>query len=116
MPGTALFVTVALFGAHFLCDYPLQGEYLSQAKNRHTKLGGNYIWVHALTAHAAIQGFGVLLVTQSVALGLAETLAHWITDFFRCDAKISYHQDQAIHLSFRVLWATLYWLSMNHGA
>jgi hypothetical protein len=107
MPSVA-YITAALIGAHFLCDYPLQGEYLSQAKNRHTPVGGNGVWLHGLTAHASIQGFGVLLVTQSVLLAVAETVVHWITDFIRCDNRITYHQDQAIHLSFRLLWAALY--------
>jgi hypothetical protein len=95
-----LFLLVA---GHFLADYPLQGQFLAEAKSRHTKLGGVY-WLHALTGHSFIHGGVVAILTGSVILGIAETVVHWITDWLKCENKISLHQDQAIHLLSKVVW------------
>jgi hypothetical protein len=60
-----------LLAGHFLCDYPLQGQYLAIGKNRHTPLGqqeNGTLWLHALTGHAVIHGATVALVTGSAVL------------------------------------------------
>ena len=95
-----------LIVAHFLADYPLQGPFLSEAKNRHTAIG-KVFWLHALTAHAMIHAGFVAVITGSVALGLAEAAVHAVTDFAKCEGKISLNVDQAIHLGCKVLWAVI---------
>ena len=96
----------ALVFCHALADYPLQGEFLATAKNRNTPIG-KLFWMHALPAHAIIQGGFVLLLTGSVLLATAEAVIHGITDWFKCEGKISLHIDQAIHLGCRLLWALI---------
>jgi len=96
-----------LLAAHFLCDYPLQGDYMAQAKNRHTPAGANGIWIHVLIGHAVIHGAAVGIITGSPVLGLAEVAVHWLTDFLKCEKRISYHVDQAIHIAAKVLWVVL---------
>jgi len=94
----------ALVFAHALADYPLQGEFLATAKNRNTPVGKMF-WMHALPAHAIIHGGFVLFLTGSLWLAIAETVIHGITDWFKCENKISLHVDQAIHLSCKFVWA-----------
>lgn len=104
---------IYLLAAHFLCDYPLQGDYMAQAKNRHTPAGANGIWTHVLVGHAIIHGAAVLLITGSLWMCLAEIVIHGVTDLLKCEKRISYHVDQAIHIACKVLWVVL--LERAHG-
>lgn len=96
----------ALLGAHALADYPLQGDFLAKAKNRTNPLPG-MPWYHGLGAHALIHGAAVASITKSPALGIAETVIHAITDDLKCSGRLSFNQDQAIHIGCKVLWAFL---------
>lgn len=96
----------ALLGAHALADYPLQGDFLAKAKNRSTPIPG-VPWWQALGAHAIIHGAAVAAITKSPALGVAEAVVHAITDDLKCRGKLSYNQDQAIHIGCKLLWAML---------
>jgi hypothetical protein len=103
-----LFITVLfllLFG-HALADYPLQGDFLAQAKNRNTELG-KLFWPHALAAHAIIHGGFVLVITGSIWMALAESFIHAGTDWLKCESKITLNVDQAIHIACKVVWAVI---------
>jgi hypothetical protein len=91
---------------HYLADYPLQGDFLAKAKNRNTDVGKEH-WVHALTAHSMIHAGMVAVVTGNMWLGLAEAMVHGLTDFLKCEGKLTLNQDQAIHLLSKVVWAFL---------
>lgn len=88
--------------AHFLADYPLQGDFLAKGKNRVNPIPGIPFW-HCLTAHAVIHGGFVGIITGSAWLGLAETIVHWFTDDAKCKGEISYNEDQAIHIICKML-------------
>lgn len=98
---TLLFLLVA---AHALADYPLQGPFLSEAKNRNTSVG-KVFWPHALFAHAMIHGGFVLLLTGSIWLAVAEVVIHSITDWLKCESRISLNTDQFVHIACKVVWA-----------
>lgn len=104
---------VLLLAGHFLADYPLQGEFLAEGKNRHTMLGRTW-WPHALTAHAAIQAGVVTGLTGSASLGVCEFVIHWATDWLTCEKRIDRTTDQAIHLLCKFVWWTivLYWRAL----
>jgi hypothetical protein len=104
---TMLFLLVA---SHALCDYPLQGPFLSEAKNPNTALG-KVFWPHALFAHSMIHGGAVLLLTGSVALALIEVVIHGATDLAKCNGRISLNTDQAIHILCKIIWAAVATLS-----
>lgn len=93
---------------HFVADYPLQGEFLARAKSRRDGIPG-VPWYQALGAHAAIHGGAVGIVTGSVALGLAEALVHAFIDDRKCLGRLTYNQDQALHLACKVVWAGALW-------
>lgn len=94
---------VLLLAAHFLFDFPLQGDFLANAKNRHTPVGAIF-WPFALPGHALIHGAAVMLLTGSTFLGALEFTAHGITDFLKCENKIGPRTDQAIHIGCKLLW------------
>lgn len=97
---------VALLAGHALADYPLQGEFLAEGKNRHTVIGSRQ-WPHLLTAHSMIHAGFVGILTGSTWLALAEFCIHWMTDFAKCDKRISFNVDQAIHYCCKVAWWTI---------
>lgn len=93
---------------HAVADYPLQGDWLAKAKNHTLSLvPGEVIWPGALASHAAIHAGAVWLVTGSWALACAEFAAHSVIDFAKCDGRLTYNQDQALHVACKVAWAGL---------
>jgi hypothetical protein len=96
----------ALISAHALADYPLQGDFLAKAKNRAAPIPGVPFW-QALGAHSIIHGAAVALITKSTALGIAETAVHAVTDDLKCRGKLTFNQDQAIHIACKLAWFLL---------
>jgi hypothetical protein len=95
---------------HFVCDYPLQGDFLSRAKNRYNPIPGVPAW-QALLAHASIHAGSVLLITHSPLLALCEAVAHMLIDDTKCAGKISYNVDQAFHFACKIgIALNWYWL------
>ncbi|AGT11166.1 DUF3307 domain-containing protein [Paracoccus aminophilus] len=94
-----------VFG-HMLGDYPLQGAFLSRAKNRSDPLPGTP-WYQALAAHAIIQGGIVGIITGSLVLALLETVIHALIDDAKCRNKIGFNLDQLLHILCKLLWIGL---------
>ena len=118
---TLLFLLVA---AHFLCDFPLQGNYLAMAKNRHVleeiegAIDARYKikpkwkeWPWALGGHATIHGAAVYIITGIWFLAFIEIVIHALIDDAKCAGRISYNQDQAFHLFAKVIYAGIVPLS-----
>jgi len=97
---------LALCAAHAVCDYPLQGDFLARAKNRTAPVPG-VPWWQALGAHAAIHGGAVGWLTGLWWLGVAEVAAHAITDDLKCRGRLTFNQDQAIHVACKAAWAAV---------
>ncbi len=100
---TPLVMLLALIAAHALCDYPLQGDFLSKAKNRAAPLPG-VPWWQALGAHAAIHGGAVGFITGVWWLGVAEFVAHFVIDDLKCRGRLTFNGDQLAHLACKVVW------------
>lgn len=98
-----------LLVAHFVADYPLQGDTTAREKNRRsaTELQRHVPWYYWLTAHALMHGGAVAFVTGSIALGASETFAHWLIDFGKCERWYSIHADQALHLACKAAWLAI---------
>ncbi len=92
--------------AHALADYPLQGDFLSRAKNRANPIPG-VPWYQALGAHAIIHGGFVGIITGVWWLGVAETVAHALTDDAKCAGRLTFNLDQTIHLICKLVWAII---------
>lgn len=94
-----------VFG-HMLADYPLQGQFLSVAKNRHNPLCG-VPWEQGLLAHCVIHAGFVGIITGSIWLALIELVAHAIIDDTKCANRLSFRQDQALHIGCKALWCAI---------
>lgn len=95
-----------LIAGHALADFPLQGDATAINKNRHakTELQKHVPFGYWLFSHAIIHGALVGLVTGSVVLGIAETIAHAVIDFGKCEKWWNIHQDQFLHVICKVMW------------
>lgn len=108
---TWFFGTMFLFIAmHALLDFPLQGDAVAINKNpnANTDLQRHVPWYYWLGAHAFVHGGGVWVLTHSIFLGVAETVSHFIIDYFKCKGKYSIHGDQMLHIACKVLWTILF--------
>lgn len=97
-----MMLALLLLGAHWLCDYPLQGHFLSDAKIH------GPLRIYHMVAHAGIHGAAVALITGNIWLGIAEWIAHTLIDQAKVDGRTSFAMDQTLHLLCKVLW--LAWL------
>jgi hypothetical protein len=113
--GSAATLFFAMLIGHVLADYPLQGRFLSIAKNRHADVSGLFgyeppprgIWLHALTAHSLVHAGTVWLITGSLLLGLVELVLHWIIDFAKCEKWMNFTVDQLLHVACKVGYVVL---------
>lgn len=102
-----------LIMGHALADFALQNPDMARLKNRHSKPAnvpaGQKItpcWFYFLTSHALIHGGVVWLITQSWQFAFAETMAHWLIDFAKCENWTNPHTDQLCHVLCKIIWAT----------
>lgn len=112
----SLFLTVllTLLFLHALADYPLQGDYLAKAKNRHAPIPG-VPWYQAMFGHTMIHAGFVFLATGSIALSIAEMVVHWVVDDNKCAGGLTFNQDQFIHIMCKVFWAVAFVASVEAG-
>jgi hypothetical protein len=103
LPTFALLVV-----AHMLADFPLQGQFLSEAKNRFFPVP-TVPWVWPMAAHSIIHGGAVWMVTGIWWLGALEAGCHFVIDDNKCARRITFTQDQLFHISLKALWAAIAW-------
>lgn len=90
---------------HALADYPLQGDWLAKAKNHTIEvIPGQVIWPLAMASHAAIHAGAVKLATGSWFLAALEFVAHCLIDIEKCAGRLSYNQDQLLHIACKLFW------------
>lgn len=96
-----LMLALMLLAAHWVADYPLQGDFLATAKQN------GPMRVYHLVAHAGIHGGAVALVTGNVWLGLAEWVAHTIIDELKVKGWTSFALDQTLHIVCKLAWLAI---------
>ena len=99
--GAALLLTLVM--GHFVGDFALQGDRMAVEKcaGRDVTLP----WQWWITAHAAIHGFLVAVITGLPWLGLAEWLIHIVIDVSKCRGYYRLRMDQALHMICKLIWA-----------
>lgn len=99
----ALSTLILLVVGHFIADYPLQGEFLAKAKNRKRPVKG-VPWYQALIAHSMIHGGAVYIITGNPFLFLLEVFLHFLIDDAKCQSKLDFNTDQALHIGCKLLY------------
>ena len=97
---------------HAVCDFVLQGEVMgtnkSRRKNSCAAHGPGFPpWYYWLSAHALTHGGAVFLIAGSWSLGALETVLHAGIDHLKCEERLSFNQDQALHLACKLVYLTL---------
>ncbi len=100
-----LSVLLLLWMAHFLCDFGLQNDRM--AKEKCPGCDQTLPWGWWLTAHGAIHGLTVGLLTGVPLLGVAETAIHALIDHSKCTGRINFTTDQVLHLLCKGLWVAV---------
>jgi len=98
-----------LIAGHFIADYPLQSDAIATGKNRNldpAKFG--VPWYYWLISHSATQAMFVGVILQSTWAGLFEFVWHFITDFLKCEKKLTLHQDQLSHIICKIVCMILF--------
>jgi hypothetical protein len=99
---------------HAVCDFPLQSEWLARGKNPNLQpIPGQTIWPSALASHAAIHAGAVRLITGSWLLAVAEFITHCGIDYSKCLGRLTYNQDQGLHVVCKLLWAVGVYLGIR---
>jgi hypothetical protein len=106
-----------LLAAHALMDYALQTDSIATCKcpDSENPVSKAVPWYYWLTAHAVLHGAAVGIVLRwfgfdwnAVAvLAVAETAAHWLTDYGKCRKWYSIAVDQSLHVSCKLVWFAL---------
>ena len=90
---------------HFLADFALQSDRMALEKC--SGANGTMSWRWWLTAHGAIHGLLVGLLTGEPILGLAEWGLHAVIDLGKCQSRYNMATDQGLHLLCKPVWAAL---------
>jgi ABC-type Mn2+/Zn2+ transport system permease subunit len=108
---------------HFVADYPLQTEFISEYKNPRKQ--GRVPWYYVMLSHALVHGAFVSVATGlalghihilfPVILGIFETIIHFCLDVLKCINCTSIHTDQLVHILCKVAWtlSIVFWI--NNG-
>jgi len=94
----------SLIATHFLCDYPLQGDFIGKFKCRKIQRDFGIPWWHLMTAHAFIHAGAVLFITNNVYFVLFELIAHFIIDVLKCEGYTNIHVDQTLHIVCKIMY------------
>ncbi len=115
-----LLIFLALAIGHAVMDFPLQGKFLSDAKDRHADISSflgsdppQGVWIHALTAHSLIHAGAVWIVTGSSALAVIELVLHWLIDYAKCEGWTGFHTDQILHYVCKLIYAMMIYLGVS---
>lgn len=93
-----------LLVGHALADYPLQGDFLARGKNHRIPISG-VPWYQCMSAHCMIHAGMVYLLTRNIWLAWAEFVLHFAIDYAKCDGRLTFNMDQALHVVCKIAWA-----------
>lgn len=91
---------------HYICDYPLQGDFLAQTKGK---------YFYSLLAHSIIYGLGIALVFKMLGVftiwkAIVLVVSHIVIDYKKSHAKnkdkalTTYlYIDQGLHIGLNTL-------------
>jgi hypothetical protein len=96
-----------LLALHFLCDFPLQGDFMAKAKNHVAPLIGVPWWL-VLGGHAMIHAGAVSLLLP-IEYAIAEFVSHFALDAAKNGGGLGTGQtgfvwDQVGHVACKLVW------------
>lgn len=111
------FLIVFFLAGHALMDFALQGDAMATCKCRkaNSPLQKAVPWYYWMSAHALMHGAAVGAIVRMAEFNLLtvaayaslEALVHWLIDVLKCEGYTNIHQDQALHIIFKMVWALM---------
>ena len=111
------FLILFFLAGHALMDFALQGDAMASCKCRKANhpLQKAVPWYYWLSAHAILHGAAVGAIIRWANFDLntvafyatLETLVHWLIDVAKCEGHTNIHQDQALHILCKLVWALM---------
>lgn len=98
-------VLFLLIVGHFLADYPLQGDFISKAKNPMNPVTG-VPWMWPMVAHCTIHSAFVYVITGNWILAVGEFIMHFYIDVKKCYFHIDFNEDQVLHIICKIVWVS----------
>jgi len=101
---------IQLCFGHAISDLALQNEWVGKYKNPQRKYFYYHdgrkaiVWPWVLLGHAMVNGAVVAVIMQDIRYGIAETVFHFIIDYFHCMGHYRMSMDQTLHFFSKVLW------------
>lgn len=96
-----------LVWGHVLADFPLQGPYLSEAKNQNSEAGKDGWWTYCMFSHVMIHAGFVYLFTGSFQCAFLELVSHAFIDYGKCEGWLTHKQDQRLHIAMKLIYVIL---------
>ena len=100
-------VFVWLILGHLVADYALQTDFIAKFKSRKMSLA-SVPWYYVMLGHVGTHAAAVGFVTLSPFLALVELVCHFAIDVAKCEGTTTIHEDQALHVGCKALWAIFF--------
>lgn len=104
--GTLHVLFLLLLFGHFVADYGLSNNWISDAKNPFKAYPG-VPWQIVMGSHAGIHGGMVGIITGVWWLGVIEFVAHFFIDWGRCVHKYNFTVDQIMHWLCKLIYVSI---------
>lgn len=101
------FLFILLLMIHFCIDLQFQTNEVAKGKDPKASPYLGVPWPYWMLSHASTHGLGVMLATQSLPLGIAETVVHFFIDVAKCKGYTAIHLDQFLHVVCKATWIGL---------
>lgn len=96
---------IYLLAAHYLADYPLQGDFIAREKNKkRAQLNAS---TYVLYLHCFVHAFLVFVITESWLAFFIMFFSHYLIDLAKNNDVIDFMTDQALHIVVLVMLACL---------
>ncbi len=100
---------------HALGDFPLQGEFVAQWKNRNFQpcSGPRFIpWSYMMGVHCLIQSGMVWVISGSFLFAIIEFVLHYAIDILKCEEKSGFMLDQGLHLATKLAFVVIIYFGL----
>lgn len=104
--GNAYTLFALLIAAHFIIDFPLQGDTVAREKNPNStsELQKHVPWPYWMFAHAVMHATAVGYITALWSCAAFELVTHFAIDWYKCKhPRFTIHHDQLAHLVVKIV-------------
>ena len=107
-PYLLFIIFIGMIAGHFIAEFVLEPDAMRTGKFLENSPFKDIPWVYWMAGHSILHGLIVAHITKTPELGILEAAAHFTIDTIKCNnKKITFWQDQLMHLWCKMIWVTL---------